>query len=86
MAAVEDAADVRLEHLLPRVGGHVGDAREDADAGVVHEDVEAAEPLDRGRDGAAAPRGIADVRASACDVRRGRARRRRRRGAIARGR
>ena len=52
-AAVEDAAEVRVDDVLPVAGGHVGDVREMSDAGVVHEDVEAAEPLDRGVDCAA---------------------------------
>ena len=49
-AAVEDAAEVGVDDVLPVAGRHVGDVREVADAGVVHEHVESAEALDRGVD------------------------------------
>src|SRR5204863_5315694 len=45
-ATVEDAAEVGVEHLAPVVEAHVGDAAELADAGVVDEDVHAAETAD----------------------------------------
>ena len=52
-AAVEDAAEVRVDDVLPVAGRHVGDVREVADSGVVHEHVEPAEALDCSVDRAA---------------------------------
>jgi hypothetical protein len=51
--AVEHAAQVRLDRLAPLLAGHFGHVDEDADGGVVHQDVEAAEPRDRRLDHAA---------------------------------
>ena len=48
--SVEDAGEVRVDDLGPLRGRHVGHVGEDADAGVVDEDVEAAEPRDGGGD------------------------------------
>ncbi len=42
-AGMKDAAQVRIDHLLPFVAGHFGDLLENPDAGVVDQDVEAAE-------------------------------------------
>ena len=50
VAGVEDAGQVGVDHLGPLRGRHVGDVGEDADAGVVDQDVEAAEPRDGGGD------------------------------------
>ena len=44
--AVEDAAEVGVDDLAPVVQAHVGDVGELADAGVVDEDVDAAEAAD----------------------------------------
>ena len=62
-AAVEDAGEVRLEHAVPVVVAHLGDVRKRADAGVVHEDVHAAEPAHRRADQAIHIAARAHVRA-----------------------
>src|SRR4051812_347672 len=46
--AVEDAAQVRVDHLAPVLDAHVAGVGEAADAGVVDQDVDRAEALDRG--------------------------------------
>jgi hypothetical protein len=45
VTAEEDPAQVRVDHLVPRGGLHVGHLGEEPDAGVVDQDVETAEPL-----------------------------------------
>jgi hypothetical protein len=47
MAAVVHAREVRADGLLPLLRLKIGDLGEDADAGVVDQDVEAAKPRDR---------------------------------------
>jgi hypothetical protein len=47
VTAEEHTAEVRVDHLLPGPHVHVRYAGEQADTGVVDEDVEAAEFLDR---------------------------------------
>ena len=69
MAAVEDAAEVGVDDLVPLLDGHVGDVGERADAGVVDQDVEAAERAHGLVDRARRVVGIADVGADLAHVR-----------------
>ncbi len=52
LAAVERAAQVDGDHVVPLVGGHRVDVADLADAGAVHEDVDPALVRDQAADGA----------------------------------
>ena len=72
VAGVEDAGQVRVDDLGPLLRRHVGDVGEDADAGVVDEDVEAAEARDGRGDRALRPRRSGERRPAASRRRPGR--------------
>jgi len=61
VAAVEHAAHVGIDDVVPRRHVHVGDVAEDADAGVVHENVESAEAARRFVNGRFRRAGVLDV-------------------------
>ena len=48
LRAVDHSEHVRLEDAPERLGRHLLEAAEDVDGGVVHPDVDATEPRDRG--------------------------------------